>query len=51
MKIFVFEYATAVNDKNLSIEGRAMRNLMIYGLKKEGINTCTMSDNNGEHLY
>ncbi len=51
MKIFVFEYATAVNDKNLSIEGRAMRNLMIYGLKKEGINTCTMSDNNSHHLY
>jgi len=58
MKIFVFEYATAVNDKNLNAEGRAMRNLIIHGLKKEGIDTCTISgtmsnntDNNSHHLY
>ncbi len=50
MKIFVFEYATAVNDKNFIIEGRAMRNLMIYGLKKEGINTSAIN-NNSHHLY
>jgi len=39
MDIFVFEYATALNDVNFISEGRGMRDLIINGLKKEGIKT------------
>ncbi|MFN3528048.1 MAG: ATP-grasp domain-containing protein, partial [Candidatus Altarchaeaceae archaeon] len=37
MKISVFEYAYAFDDKNFIVEGKAMLNLIVKGLKKENI--------------
>ncbi len=45
MKIFVFEYATALNAQNFIAEGKAMLNLIIRGLRKERIKVCTLSNN------
>lgn len=41
MNVSVFEYATFVKDAKFIAEGKAMLNLVISGLKKEGINAKT----------
>jgi len=50
MNVFVFEYATAVNDINFIVEGRAMLNLILGGLRKEGIKAETIKNFSGPDL-
>ncbi|OQX21161.1 MAG: hypothetical protein BWK75_03795 [Candidatus Altiarchaeales archaeon A3] len=50
MNVFVFEYAAALNNINFIAEGRAMLNLMIKGLRKDGIKAETIKNFTGSDL-